>query len=335
MNTIKFYSLCLLLVLPIGIAGCSSQKKDVGDAISSASSRKSVYDKKTYAQYKGAQANAEFFRKERQANLYQQANYEVENKKIDMGSSLALGKEKIEQEDGPEEIPVFSDIFKRDIKALPRSLWQDTKRVYTNKDNLMILMLGGGASLAVRNTVDERWEDQFRRHRSFRPEWGDTAGVLGNPGVHLALAAAQYYFGGKSGDTRTYHVGKTLFNALIINDLSTVLLKAAASTRSPNGEGYSWPSGHVSSTVCLAAVMDKYYGHKVGIPLYLLSGFVGFERMDDREHNFSDIVFGAVLGYVVGKTVADGHSPELLGGKIYPYATPSGSQSGVVWVREW
>lgn len=151
----------------------------------------------------------------------------------------------------------------------------------------------------------------------------------------MALAASQYYYGAKTGDTKTCRVGKTLFNALVINDLSTVLLKAAASTSAPNDESYAWPSGHVSSTMCLAAVMDRYYGHKVGIPLYLLSGFVGLERMDDREHHFSDILFGAALGYVIGKTVADGHSPEILGGKIYPYTNPSGNQSGIVWVKEW
>jgi len=45
----------------------------------------------------------------------------------------------------------------------------------------------------------------------------------------------------------------------------------------------------------LAAVLDEYYGPLVGIPLYGLAGMVGLERMDDREHHFSDVVFGAVL----------------------------------------
>ncbi len=244
---------------------------------------------------------------------------DIENKQIDKDINL------------PEKLS-FSEILKQDIKDLPKSLWEDTKRVYLNKDNIIILLVAGGATLAVRNTVDDKWEDHFDRNRSFKKEWGDLAGVLGNPGLHFALAAAGYYYGANFGDTKTYKVSKTLFNALIINGLSTMLLKVSANTEAPNGENLAWPSGHASSSFCLAAVLDTYYGHKVGIPLYLLAGFVGFERMDDREHHFSDVLFGAVLGYVIGKTVAEGHSPEILGGKVLPYSTPN--EAGVVWIKD-
>lgn len=232
-----------------------------------------------------------------------------------------------------EPLPSFSEILTRDIKALPRSLWDDTKRVYSDKTNLAVLLLAGGASLAVRNTVDDDFEDHFDKHRSLRGDWDDFGSVAGNPGLHFAVAAAAYAYGAKTGDAKTYHVGKTLINALAINGLSTMFLKVAANTSSPNGENLAWPSGHTSSTVCLAAVLDEAYGHAVGWPLYALSGFVAFERMDDREHHFSDIVFGAVLGYVVGTTAAKGHQPEFAGGQIIPYVDPYRGTSGLAWVK--
>jgi len=72
----------------------------------------------------------------------------------------------------------------------------------------------------------------------------------------------------------------------------------------------------------------------VGVPLYAMAAFVGFERMDDREHHFSDVLFGAALGYIVGKTVAEGHAPEIFGGKISPYVDPYYGSSGLAWVKE-
>jgi membrane-associated phospholipid phosphatase len=232
------------------------------------------------------------------------------------------------------QTPGFGEVLKDDVKHLPQSLWDDTKRVYTDKDNLIAFMIAGGASLAVRNSgVDDTWEDHFDRHRSFSSEWGDVGGAIGNPGVHLALAATAYAYGLKSNDAKTYNVGKTLMDALIINDLSTMLLKVGANTESPNGENLAWPSGHTSSSFCLAAVLDESYGHKVGIPLYLAAAFVGFERMDDREHHFSDVLFGATLGYIVGKTVARDHSPEILGGRIIPYVDPYHGTSGLAWLK--
>jgi len=234
----------------------------------------------------------------------------------------------------PSAMPTsLGEALKADLAAMPGSLWEDTKRVYTDPNNLFVLLISGGASLAVRNTVDDTWEDHFDKHRSFRSGWGDLAGVVGNPGVHFAVAAAGYAYGVQRQDAKTYGVAKTLLNALIINDLTTMLLKVSANTESPNGENLAWPSGHTSSSFCLAAVMDEAYGPWVGVPLYMMAAFVGFERMDDREHHFSDVLFGAALGYVVGKSVAKGHHLEIAGGAVLPYADPQSGASGVAWTK--
>ncbi len=344
------------IICIFNIIGCSADKNEFKAALVKASARPTIGGDKasqnnadannliktsgdvtvkakgTETKQERLQANADFFRSTFSRNIsFEQASSE---EKL-VGKTVSVADEQQEtKRDELKEFPVFSEILKRDIKELPSSLWRDTKRVYTDKTNLAVLLIAGGASLAVRNTVDDKWEHHFDRHRSLRSEWGDLGGALGNPGVHLGIAALGYYCGVKGGDTKLYYASKALFNALVINDLSTVMLKLAACTDSPNGEHFAWPSGHMSSSVCLAAVLDKYYGHKVGIPLYLLAGFVGFERMDDREHHFSDIVFGAALGYVIGKTVADGHSPEVLGGRVVPYIDPYDGRSGIAWVKD-
>ncbi len=232
-----------------------------------------------------------------------------------------------------DPMPTIASTIIRDIKQMPGGLWQDTKRVYTNPVNLIVLAGAGGAALALRAEVDDDIEDKYDRSHSFSQPWRDTFGALGNPGTHFAVAGAWYLIGAQQQQAKTYQVGRTLFNALIINDLSTMLLKVACNTESPNGENLAFPSGHVSSTACLAAVMHEAYGPWVGVPLYGLTGLVAVERMDDREHSFSDVVFGAALGWVVGHTVATGHRPEIFGGELVPYADPIGRTSGLAWVK--
>jgi len=234
-------------------------------------------------------------------------------------------------ERGP--LPGFGQTVKRDVKRMPGDLWNDTKSVYTNAGNLIILGLAGGASIALQPEVDDDIADYYEKHHTFTEDWRDAFGALGNPGTHFAVAGVMYLVGQQIPSPKTYEVGRTLFSALIINDVSTVLLKLAACNDSPNGEEWAWPSGHVSSTMTLAAVMHEAYGPLAGIPLYGLTGLVAVERMDDREHWFSDVVFGAAMGWVIGHTVAAGHRPEIFGGEVIPYANPNNGSAGVAWVK--
>lgn len=250
---------------------------------------------------------------------------------LDNGADEGATDDVKELDRGP--LPGFWETVKRDFELMPRSMWEDTKAVYTNPTNLVVLLSAGAASLAVRPGVDDQFEDSLREKDIFKEDWSDAFGALGNPGMHFAAAGLWYLVGQQAQDVKTYEVGRTLFNALAINGASTMLLKLATLTNVPNGEPLGWPSGHTSSSVVLAVVMNEAYGPLVGIPLFGLAGLVAVERMDDGEHHFSDIVFGAALGYVVGHTVAKKHRPQIFGGDIVPYADPVSGSSGIAWVK--
>ncbi len=242
---------------------------------------------------------------------------------------VAEGKVPVER--GP--LPGFGETVWRDVKRIHLDLWKDTKRVYGNPTNAVILLTAGGASLALRPEVDDDIEDYYRDHHTMSEGWRETFGVVGNPAFHFALAGTWYLAGQRMQDAKTYEVGKTLFSALIINGVSTSVLKLAACTDGPNGESFAWPSGHTSSAFTVAAVLHQSYGHWVGIPLYGAAGMVGLARLDDREHHFSDVVFGAAMGLVIGHTVASGHRPQIFGGDIVPYADSVNGSGGVAWIK--
>lgn len=225
------------------------------------------------------------------------------------------------------------DTIKDDALKMPGDLWQDSKDVVSKTENVAILLVAGGASGYVRCDQDDGIEHHFEGHHTFPRDFTIAAGTAGNPGTHFALAGSAYLYGVLAEDSEMHGVGRTLIEALSLTGLTTVGLKLIAQDNSPNGEALAWPSGHTSSTVCLAAVLNEYYGPWVGIPLYALSGLVMYERMETGEHWASDVVFGAALGYTIGTTVAAKHRPTIFDMEVMPYVSPSGA-AGVALVKQ-
>ena len=80
-----------------------------------------------------------------------------------------------------------------------------------------------------------------------------------------------------------------------------------------------FPSYHTSSSFTFAAVLNEYYGPTVGLPAYGLAGLIGWSRIDERDHDLSDVIFGATLGYVIGKSVARRRYNRDCGIRLLPY----------------
>ena len=236
----------------------------------------------------------------------------------------------------PKPLPDFWETVKRDLSDLPGVFWKDTKSVYTNESNLLLLGLTYGASLAIQETgPDETVEDSLRENRRIKGDFRDAAGILGNPGLHFGLAGLWYLVGQQKQDQKTYEVSTKLFRALLLTGASTLLGQAATWDDAPNGQWGTFPSGHTSSSFAFASVMHHEYGPLVGVPLYALSGFVAYARLEDRTHYLSDVIMGGVLGLVVGHTIAaDGEPIELFGGRIVPYADQRSQSSGLAWVKQ-
>jgi hypothetical protein len=60
---------------------------------------------------------------------------------------------------------------------------------------------------------------------------------------------------------------------------------------------------------------------------------VGWQRLDSREHHFSDVLFGAALGWVVAEQVMKEHRPEIFGGEVVPYVSADGGSAGIGWLK--
>lgn len=80
----------------------------------------------------------------------------------------------------------------------------------------------------------------------------------------------------------------------------TYILKYSIHRERPNGRNrYSFPSGHSSAAFATATMLQMWYGGSVGIPAYALAALTAFQRMDDNQHWFSDVIMGTAIGIAV------------------------------------
>jgi len=227
----------------------------------------------------------------------------------------------------------FGEIFKSDLRGAPAALWRGTKYSFYNAQNLVVLTLALGADRLVRETLDEKVREDFRRENTSLHETGDFGSVIGNPALHVGLAGAWYFYSVNYRDAKQHEFSKTMLEALTVNALATGLLKVSMHDRAPNDELWGWPSGHMSSSMTFASVIHEYYGWKAAVPLYLLAGYSGATRLEDREHDLSDLVFGGALGWVIGHSVVKGELPQLAGFYVLPYR--SAEAGGLMFMRQW
>jgi hypothetical protein len=219
-----------------------------------------------------------------------------------------------------------------------RDLWLGFKHSFWDLENALLLTGAMGASIAIRETgVDGTVRNRIEGHRQLG-DADEPIQLLGHPGTHFAAAGALWLGSALLKDIETHEFSRDLTQALAVNGITTIALKVAANTRAPDDEKYAWPSGHTSSAFTAAAVVNEHYGPLAGIPSLALAGLVGYQRLDSRVHDFSDVVFGGFLGYVVGTSIARENRaelPEVFGMKVVPFTDPQTGASGLALWKQY
>jgi membrane-associated phospholipid phosphatase len=197
----------------------------------------------------------------------------------------------------PQDEKKASDTGRRTVAGLPANLGWSAIGIFSTQ-NLRAATIGvlatGGASLADDDVADALADPDA---------WGGfDAG--GRPALSGAVVGALFVVGRFTGGGRFSALTYDWAGAALVNAGYTVALKKAVGRERPNGaDHYSFPSGHASNAFALAAVAERHYGWKVGIVAYGLAATVGVSRLRQNAHYLSDVVGGATLGHIVGRTV--------------------------------
>jgi len=226
--------------------------------------------------------------------------------------------------------------FGVDLSHLPNDVIQGYRDTAGKGDNMAALLLAGGVSIALRKSGAD---DQMARDLDLRifNHWTEKPlDYIGSPAIHFGATSLWYALSTENGDYFNQRRAWTMLTALSVTGLTTAGLKAIVNDDTPNGKRWAWPSGHTSSSFTVASVLDEFYGPRVGIPAYAAASVVAIRMMDTGDHWGSDVVFGAVLGWVVGHSVAGKHMElELAGFDVVPYTASyrGGSIVGVNLMR--
>lgn len=253
------------------------------------------------------------------------------------GIDANLGYVPWQRRSGPAYPGDFWTSLGRWGKEMPATVWDDTVATFTNPVSLVLMGGVAATGVSLRSSgADHHIAENYTEHgpqlNHFWDNFGDT---VGNPGTHFAVTGALLVTSLAANDTVNYEKMSCMMNALAINGATTLTLEVATNKHSPNHDPLSWPSGHTSSSFTFATVAWEEYGPAVGVPLMGLAGFIGYERIDARNHQFSDVISGALLGIAVGYAVSKNHIPRVAGFKITPTVDPAAGSVGVAFSKEW
>lgn len=188
-----------------------------------------------------------------------------------------------------------------------RSLFSDLTRELgglPSKGTAITLGVGGALALAAHpadRTLTERATLSVPLDRLF-----EVGGSAGSGWAQGGAALTTFIVGRAMGNRRVQSVGADLVQAQIVTSIMTEGLKLAVGRTRPDSGRYSFPSGHTSSTFANATVLHRHFGWKVGLPAYGLATYVAASRLQENRHFASDVIFGAAVGIVAGRTVTVG-----------------------------
>ena len=188
------------------------------------------------------------------------------------------------------------------IHALFFGLFEDVKAL-PSKPNLYIALVGGAAAASVHH-LDVSLNERLVSHQTLVTNVWKPGHIIGNDPVQMGLAVGTFTYGRVFGAPKASHLGMDLLRAQILASGITEGLKYAVGRERPNHQGDpSFPSGHAALTFATATVIERHLGWKMTGLGYAVAAYVATSRLHDNVHYVSDVVFGAAVGTISGRTV--------------------------------
>jgi len=206
------------------------------------------------------------------------------------------------------------------IRALAENMVADVKHL-PSKQNLYLAAIGGGLAAAV-HPADVAFNARVRSHydgvnAAFAP-----GKYVGNTPEQIAASIGTYAFGRLFDKPKVAHLGMDLVQAQILTEMLVQPIKLATHRNRPDNSNHqSFPSGHAAITFATATVIERHLGWRKSLLGYTIASYVAASRLHDNRHYLSDVVFGAAIGSIAGRTVVH-HASDYWA--FTPVALPEG-----------
>ena len=197
---------------------------------------------------------------------------------------------------GTQNSPAYDGFLKQDAKSM------------VNRQNFYILAVG----LGVPGTVHS-WDHEAVGKLRDKPllEATDVTNLYASGKFNVPVALLAWSVGKATHKQELTSVSGDVLRTLAYTQMVVASTKWAVGRERPDGSNYrSFPSGHTANSFALAELFRRRYGWKVGAPLFTLGALTAAGRMEENVHYLSDVVAGAAIGYVIGRSVGlSGRSP--------------------------
>jgi PAP2 superfamily len=204
--------------------------------------------------------------------------------------------ERAEQPAGPPPTPRHTG-----VRALVKDLVNDYAHL-PSRENAIWLSVGGGLALAGHpydDNVNEALVGNSVAENIFGP-----GAVLGQFATLISTSTIVYAVGRIKDQPKVSHMGMDLIQSLIVSQSIVQGLKLATQRERPDGSSKnSFPSGHAADTFAFATALQRHLGWRGAVPAYIGASYVAISRLPANRHWLSDVLFGASVGIVAGRTV--------------------------------
>jgi membrane-associated phospholipid phosphatase len=217
------------------------------------------------------------------------------------------------------------------IRALFRNLGEDIKHLPA-MPNVYIAAVGGGLAIAA-HPGDQAFNAKLLSHydgvnTAFAP-----GKYLGNTPEQVAFSLGTYAVGRLRDQPKVAHLGMDLLQAQILSEILIEPLKFAVHRERPDLSNHqSFPSGHASVTFATATVIERHLGWRKSVLGYAIASYVAMSRIHDNRHYLSDVIFGAAVGSIAGRTVVH-HEADYWA--MAPVSVPGGGVALMVTRTRW
>ena len=222
---------------------------------------------------------------------------------------------------GPADEPLS---YWKDLRTSPTWLYADLASLAT-MENAVFLSAAAGGAILLRDHVDGHVQQSVAEHGGYFGGASHWLNAAGESVVHVPLLTGLYGYSLYTQDEELHELALTFVTAYKFTAMITLPLQYATNSRHGEYGGLrmvtdsGFPSFPAASSFALASVVEEKYGWKAGLPAYLSAGLIGWAGIDQQQHRVSDVVFGAALGYAVGKSIGALHYRPDATYKLVPF----------------
>ncbi|MFO1019599.1 MAG: hypothetical protein U0903_02685 [Planctomycetales bacterium] len=220
-----------------------------------------------------------------------------------------------------EDVSNLFGVFNSDFQALVQ--WR----------NWAYLGMAIGGTVLTSEFLDGPVADNVAEHPKRWNGLSETLELMGEFPVQFPALSLFYYMSLRNQDEDMHSLALALFSAYKFSGGGAWLIKLLTDTQRPSDglyDGhYGFPSEEAATSFAMAAVLEEYYGWKMGLPAYALAGLISWSTIDLQDQYLSDVVFGAAFGLIIGKTIGKRHFEETYSWQVVPYTMQNPQATGM------